>query len=97
MSTATIVMLRLVGAGVGASPMWALVRAEAQLAVTALLLRGILAAPATRRAVRAADAEHRVVDVDVTPAEALALGGQDEATVRRIIGDLDNRVRVMLT
>lgn len=47
MSTATIALLRLMGAGLGWLPLWALVRAVVQLGAVALLLRGILAAPAT--------------------------------------------------
>ena len=47
LSTATIALLRLMGAGLGVLPLWALVRATVQLAAIAVLLRGILAAPAT--------------------------------------------------
>ncbi|WP_028659275.1 ABC transporter permease [Nocardioides insulae] len=38
-------LARLLGAGLGWQPVWALVRAGVQLAVVALLLRGVLAAP----------------------------------------------------
>jgi putative ABC transport system permease protein len=40
-------LLRASGAGLGFFPLWVVVRASVQLAVVALLLRGILAVPAT--------------------------------------------------
>ena len=43
----TVVLGRLAGIGLGLLPMWAIARAVVQLAAVALLLRGILAAPAT--------------------------------------------------
>jgi UDP-glucose/iron transport system permease protein len=47
LTTATMGIAWRAGVGLGWFPLWALVRASAQLAVVALLLRGILAVPAT--------------------------------------------------
>lgn len=47
LSGVTVAVLRWQRVGLGAFPLWALVRASLQLAVVALLLRGILAVPVT--------------------------------------------------
>ncbi len=47
LSGVTISLLRWQRVGIGVFPLWALIRATAQLAVIALLLRGILAVPWT--------------------------------------------------
>ena len=59
---ATIVVARSAGVGLGWTPLSSLARATVQLAVVALLLRGILTVPLDGGRLPAPDAQHGVLD-----------------------------------